>query len=124
MKETGYIFDIKRYSINDGPGIRTTVFFKGCPLDCLWCHNPESRQLKPEKIESSDRWGYYTWSCAKDIIGKEVTPPEIFEEIRKDIPFYNESGGGVTFSGGEPLMQPEFLFNLLKMCKEVVSTLL
>jgi pyruvate formate lyase activating enzyme len=118
MKETGYIFDIKKYSINDGPGIRTTIFFKGCPLNCLWCHNPESQQLKPEKIDSSGRWNYYSYSCSSSTIGKEITPIEVFTEIKKDIPFYNESGGGATFSGGEPLMQPEFLLRLLKLCKE------
>ncbi len=118
MKETGYIFDIKKYSINDGPGIRTTVFFKGCPLNCLWCHNPESRNLKPEKIEPSDRWSYYSYSCSRDSIGMEVTADKVFEEILKDAPFYDQSGGGVTFSGGEPLMQPDFLMKLLQMCRQ------
>lgn len=118
MKETGYIFDIKKYSINDGPGIRTTVFFKGCPLNCLWCHNPESRNPKPEKIVPSDRWGYYSYSCSSDIIGREVTAGEVFTEILKDVPFYDQSNGGATFSGGEPLMQPEFLIKLLKMCRD------
>jgi pyruvate formate lyase activating enzyme len=119
MPEIGYIFDIKKFSINDGPGIRTTVFFKGCPLDCWWCHNPESRSLKPEKVEElTYSWSIYSQSCSPEIIGKEAAASEVFYEIEKDLPFYRESNGGATFSGGEPLLQPQFLLSLLSMCKE------
>lgn len=118
MSIKGFIFNIKKYCINDGPGIRTTVFLKGCPLNCWWCHNPESRKLKPEPVKgNSYSWSIYSQSCSPDVIGKEVSIEEILLEIFKDIPFYEESGGGVTFSGGEPLLQPEFLMNLLVGCK-------
>jgi pyruvate formate lyase activating enzyme len=118
MEEKGFIFDIKKYSINDGPGIRTTVFLKGCPLNCLWCHNPESRNMKPERISASSySWNFYSQSCDPEIIGREASTNEIFGEIKKDIPFYEESSGGVTFSGGEPLLQINFLKSLLTICK-------
>jgi pyruvate formate lyase activating enzyme len=119
MRETGYIFDIKKYSVNDGPGIRTAVFFKGCPLNCWWCHNPESQHMKPEKIQwNSLSWSIYSQSCSSDVIGKLVKTEEVMAEIIKDIPFYEESGGGVTFSGGEPMLQLQFLHSLLQLCKE------
>jgi pyruvate formate lyase activating enzyme len=118
MSETGYIFDIKKYSINDGPGIRTTVFLKGCPLNCIWCHNPESHNMQPEMIEMSKRWTIYSHSESPDKIGRIASASEIFTEIKKDILFYKESDGGVTFSGGEPMMQTGFLKLLLQMCKE------
>jgi len=113
----GIIFDIKHYAIHDGPGIRTTVFLKGCPLDCWWCHNPESRSadifsyLKKDKI--NDRI-----LELEEVVGKKYTVGEVMEEIEKDIVFYEESGGGVTFSGGEPLKQYGFLLKLLKNCKK------
>jgi pyruvate formate lyase activating enzyme len=119
MPVKGYIFDIKKYSVNDGPGIRTTVFFKGCPLNCWWCHNPESQNLKPDKAESdSQRWSIYSQSCSPDMIGREISSDDLMKEIEKDIPFYQESDGGVTFSGGEPMQQVTFLFELLKLCKD------
>ncbi|MEW6410956.1 MAG: glycyl-radical enzyme activating protein [Candidatus Zixiibacteriota bacterium] len=90
----GKIFDIKRYAIHDGPGIRTTVFLSGCPLDCLWCHNPEARNL-----DTTDPTGKT----------RTVTVSEVMEEVTKDRVFYDQSGGGVTFSGGEPLFQIDFL---------------
>jgi len=102
MDENQAIFKIQRYSIHDGPGIRTTLFFQGCPLSCRWCHNPES-QANPLKIEP------------KNIDSLAV---DLMEEIEKDLIFYDESGGGVTFSGGEPLYQPELLFRLLDLCRE------
>lgn len=105
LETTGIIFDIKKYAIHDGPGIRTTVFFKGCPMQCWWCHNPESRELDPQKTADST-------------IGKELSAAEVMDEIKKDLVFYDESGGGVTFSGGEPLMQPEFLCTLLETCHQ------
>ena len=119
MTETGFIFDIKKYSINDGPGIRTTVFFKGCPLKCWWCHNPESQRTFPEKFDGSfSRWNSLKDSSKKNFIGSEISVPEVMAEIQKDFPFYEESKGGVTFSGGEPMMQIDFLSSLLSECKE------
>ncbi|MGD9900272.1 MAG: glycyl-radical enzyme activating protein [Calditrichaceae bacterium] len=119
MKNNGIIFDIKKYAIHDGPGIRTTVFLKGCPLDCHWCHNPESRDLQPEPGGSSRPRNASSLLFSPDnLIGREVTVDEVMREIEKDIIFYDESGGGVTFSGGEPLIQTEFLFDLLKACKK------
>lgn len=116
---TGVIFDIKRFAIHDGPGIRTTVFFKGCPLRCWWCHNPESHKILPEKFEGCNFRSNINHSLSsQDEVGREVTIPELMNEIEKDSVFYDESGGGVTFSGGEPTMQPDFLLSLLKECKE------
>jgi pyruvate formate lyase activating enzyme len=147
MKE-GIVFDIKKYAIHDGPGIRTTVFFKGCPLKCRWCHNPEGVAISPEVIYRKDRCigcgecinacpedaitrspqgmitnpsnclrcGLCAESCpaeARELIGRVMTVEDVLREIEKDVLFYDESGGGVTFSGGEPLMQPDFLLGLL-----------
>lgn len=198
----GTIFNIQKFSIHDGPGIRTTVFFKGCPLSCKWCHNPEGQRLEQEliiidsrclgcgmcipvcpkgalgpgttissynhqiniraidettagktdqtikvdRVNQSDipdtfdtantvitvnRIATVRQKCkvcgkcaaicpaaAREIAGKEVTPDWVMKEILKDRVFYEQSGGGVTFSGGEPLMQPEFLCDLLKRCKD------
>lgn len=91
----GLVYNIMRFAINDGPGIRTTVFLKGCPLACAWCHNPESQSPLPE------------------LAGRWVEAAEVIAEVRRDTVFYDQSGGGVTFSGGEPLAQPEFLLELL-----------
>ena len=102
MLENQSVFKIQKYSIHDGPGIRTTLFFQGCPLSCLWCHNPES-QAKPLKTNMED-------------IDKVAA--DLMEEIEKDLIFYDDSGGGVTFSGGEPLSQPQLLFKLLDLCRE------
>ena len=115
---TGIIFNIQRFTINDGPGIRTTVFFKGCHLRCWWCHNPESHKILPEKIEGCNiRRGFnQSFSMDEDEIGKEISVEQLMNEIVKDKIFFEESDGGVTFSGGEPLMQPEFLTELLKEC--------
>lgn len=116
----GIIFDIMRYAIRDGPGIRTTVFLKGCPLACKWCQNPESQRLEPEKVDAIDRRKYSNLFYTKDgsIIGRQVTVSQIMAEVNKDRIFYEYSGGGVTFSGGEPLMQPNFLLDLLKASKK------
>ncbi|MBU8911992.1 MAG: glycyl-radical enzyme activating protein [Desulfobacterales bacterium] len=102
MPENPYVFKIQKYSIHDGPGIRTTLFFQGCPLSCHWCHNPESRaeSLKINK-EEMDKVSF-----------------ALMEEIEKDLIFYDDSGGGVTISGGEPLSQPQLLFRLLDQCRE------
>jgi pyruvate formate lyase activating enzyme len=113
----GLIFDIKRFSVHDGPGIRTTVFFKGCPMECLWCHNPESRRDFPENVISEHRIGEKIFPC-KELIGKDMSTEEIITEIAKDKVFYEESGGGVTISGGEPLHQYDFLMSLLKELKK------
>lgn len=149
----GVVFDIKRYAIHDGPGIRTTVFFKGCPLRCKWCHNPESLSSEPEHgiqqkrciaccrcveecpneaIEWVDGKGVTeTAKCvlcgrcvevcgagAREILGYYTSADKIMQVIDKDIVFYDQSSGGVTFSGGEPLMQPDFLVELLSKCKK------
>jgi len=151
---TGIIFDIKRYAIHDGPGIRTTVFFKGCTLNCTWCHNPEGIKTEPEVILRSNRCARDCTACisycpqealsktnnkikinkskcdlcgqcsevcvyeAIEIAGKKMTDSEIMDEVSKDSIFYQDSSGGVTFSGGEPTLQPEFLKALLKKCRE------
>lgn len=151
--QNGTIFDIKKYSINDGPGIRTTVFFSGCPLSCLWCHNPESQSLASELLYRAGRClqcGACVEVCpegaicmantsvmtdrqkcvrcqtcistcysgARQFSGREVSVSEVMDQVKREIPFYDESGGGVTFSGGEPLMQPGFLSALLNACRE------
>ncbi len=120
MPETGIIFDLKRFAIHDGPGIRTTVFLKGCPLRCWWCHNPESQKLAQEiyGFGNSRRCASAHDSSNGQTIGREVTVPEVMAEVEKDVLFYDESGGGVTFSGGEPLMQPDFLSELLQACRQ------
>ena len=135
------IFDIERNSYVDGPGIRTTVFLKGCPLSCVWCHNPESQSFKkqmmffkgkcigcgkcrevcPNNLKSCDFCGKCELYCpadARKICGKEYTIDEVLKEIVKDKPFYENSGGGVTLSGGEPLAQYDFSLELLKKAKE------
>ncbi|MBQ9777687.1 MAG: glycyl-radical enzyme activating protein, partial [Clostridia bacterium] len=129
---TATVFDIQKCSFVDGPGIRTTVFFKGCNLRCAWCHNPESQNAAPELLyyrdkctgcgkcrekcpnglEKCDLCGRCTIYCphdARDICGKEYTVDEIMKEIIKDKAFYENSGGGVTFSGGECMLQIDFL---------------
>lgn len=113
----GIVFDIKRFAIHDGPGIRTTVFLKGCPLRCWWCHNPESQELKPEIDIRKIKLDGNTFEQTR-IVGQSMSVDEVMKEIDKEAPFYEESGGGVTFSGGEPLMQPDFLLELLMACKE------
>jgi pyruvate formate lyase activating enzyme len=149
---TGTVFDIRRYSIHDGPGIRTAVFFKGCPLKCWWCHNPESQSRDVEMMFRESRCircgacvdtcaeGALSWenetvvidsdrctlcgACAetcyaqaREVIGREMTVAAVMAEVARDITFYDESGGGVTFSGGEPLSQPDFLLALLRACQ-------
>ncbi|MFW5725185.1 MAG: glycyl-radical enzyme activating protein [Bacteroidota bacterium] len=112
----GLLFDIRRYSVHDGPGIRTTVFFKGCPLHCLWCHNPEGISREPQPIlrnrpiDGRD-------CLVRDKAGKWYMSNEVMRDVESDRLFFEESGGGVTFSGGEPLMQPLFLMELIALCK-------
>jgi pyruvate formate lyase activating enzyme len=118
MQVKGYIFDIKKFSIHDGPGIRTTVFMKGCPLNCWWCHNPESKKIEPEEFPGCTfRWSNSYSADNRDVIGKEAFTDEVMREIEKDFLFYEESGGGATFSGGEPMLQTDFLLSLLTECK-------
>jgi pyruvate formate lyase activating enzyme len=151
---SGFIFDIKRYAIHDGPGIRTTVFFKGCPLRCRWCHNPESLSAKPQLMYRANRciacgqciqacpekalqqedgkisilWPQCTAcgacvtvcpSGAMELVGKTMTVKQVMQEISKDVLFYDQSGGGASFCGGEPLAQPEFLLALLMQCRKL-----
>lgn len=139
MKAT--IFEIQRTSFVDGPGIRTTVFFKGCNLHCKWCHNPESHQPQPQlmyyknkctgcgkcmevcpfNLKKCELCGECVKHCpheARKICGREYTIDEVFTEISKDKLFYETSGGGVTFSGGECMLQTDFLVQILKKCKE------
>ncbi len=149
---TGTIFNIQRFCTDDGPGIRATVFLKGCPLHCIWCHNPESQAKRceilydAEKCVSCGRCGEVCpqkchllgeertferslcigcGACAKvcpvnalELYGKSVTVNEALDEIKRDKVFYDASGGGVTVSGGEPLFQPDFTAELLKICKK------
>jgi len=112
----GIVFDIKRYAVHDGPGIRTTIFLKGCPLRCIWCHNPESFSAKVEEFELPEQLGDVSLMRKKQI-GQAYNKPKLLREIEKDILFFDESEGGVTFSGGEPLMQIDFLEEMLKECK-------
>ena len=106
---TGRIFDIQRFSIHDGPGIRTIIFLKGCRLRCRWCCNPESQEyeIQTMKVQGKDK-----------IIGRDVTVDEVMEVIKKDYTYYRRSGGGLTLSGGEALLQPEFAVALLQACQE------
>lgn len=117
MINTGIIYDIKKYAIHDGPGIRTTVFLKGCPLDCWWCHNPESRQTVPESRKNlRPHKSVPLLSQTPEFVGTRVNVEDVMAELRKDVLFYDQSGGGVTFSGGEPMLQPDFLKDLLEIC--------
>jgi len=113
----GIVFDIRRFCVHDGPGIRTTVFLKGCPLRCSWCHNPESQLSGIEHVvkEFAFEGGKI---CREENLGRIMTTEEVIGEICKDMVFYNQSAGGVTFSGGEPLSQPDFLLSLLTISKE------
>lgn len=105
----GRIFDIQRYSIHDGGGIRTIVFLKGCPLRCKWCCNPEGQHYNVEKM---------TLGGKEKIVGQDVTVGEIIDIVERDRIYYRRSGGGLTLSGGEALTQPDFAVALLKTAKE------
>ena len=128
------IFNIMRYSIHDGPGIRTTVFLKGCPLSCKWCHNPEGLKKEAQQLFNPEKC-VGCGNCKKDLtadlhncpsgaretIGYEITAAELMNEAEKDVLFYEQSNtirGGITFSGGEPFLQPEFLLEALEQCKK------
>jgi len=106
----GIVFDIKRFAIHDGPGIRSSIFFKGCPLSCWWCHNPESCTSDIQQLSFKLK--------GSNILGWETTSYELLKNIEKDIIFYDESGGGITFTGGEPLLQAEFLIETALLFKE------
>lgn len=105
----GRIFDIQRFSIHDGNGIRTIVFLKGCVLRCRWCCNPESQEYAIQTMRVGDK---------RKTIGQDITVEEVMKTVEKDRPYYRRSGGGMTLSGGESLCQPEFARDLLKAAKE------
>ena len=104
----GIIFDIQRFCLNDGPGIRTTIFLKGCPLTCIWCHNPEAMQLAPQM----------TVGDKPRLLGKKMTVPAVVDVAARDSAYYTNSGGGITISGGEPMMQLNFTVALLQAAKQ------
>ncbi len=151
----GIVFDVKRFALHDGPGVRTTVFLKGCPLRCAWCHNPESQAPAPELLfrhetctgcgacvavcphgairqaspgvrpetdgERCVGCGVCTEACvprARTIVGSVQSALDLVSEIDRDVLVYDQSGGGVTLSGGEPLAQPKFARELLRECRE------
>ena len=136
---TGIIFDIKEMAVHDGPGIRTTVFFKGCPLRCSWCHNPEGLSFKPQLMykqvrcidckncqrecdhEECQLFGRCIHACPEnclEIAGKEVAVKDLTTELKASAEVLGDSFGGVTFSGGEPLAQPKFLLELIEELKD------
>lgn len=148
---SGTVFSILRFSTHDGPGIRSTVFLKGCPLSCWWCHNPENWQHLPSEVYQAERCigcGVCIANCpegalslspqgirtapdrcghcgrcadvcpteARERTSWRIGAAELVKQISRDVPFYDQSGGGVTFSGGEPLCQPDFLMAALEQC--------
>ncbi len=113
MNTVGRIFDIQKYSIHDGPGIRTIVFLKGCAFRCRWCCNPESQEFKIQPM---------TFGGKEKTIGRDVTVREVMNEVMKDVPYYKRSGGGLTLSGGESLLQPDFGVSLLRAAKDMGLT--
>ena len=112
----GLVFDIRHFSVHDGPGLRVTVFLKGCPLSCAWCHNPESQSFEAETYIRTHRLDEKEFKVTEHV-GKPMSVKEVVEEVEKDISIFDESKGGVTFSGGEPLSQPEFLREMLQAFK-------
>ena len=150
----GLVYNIGRFAIHDGPGIRTLVYMKGCPLRCLWCSSPQSHKMAPEILHNEvhcKRCGHCRETCsvgaitlseegnikidrvlctlcgqcveecpnqALEVVGNYMTVEEVFQEVKKDCPFYRRSNGGVTIGGGEPTMQHEFVLEFLKRCKQ------
>ena len=110
------IYDIKRFAVHDGPGIRTTIFFKGCPLGCWWCHNPESRRTEIEHTKKINQLDGISYPDEVQT-GEYWSIESLMNEIRKEKVFMDESGGGVTLSGGEPLLQHEFVLELITVLK-------
>lgn len=150
--DTGRIFDVRRFSVHDGSGIRTTIFFKGCPLRCVWCHNPEGIEFERRPIwfagkcmhcggcieasvcggiaqkddriricaDAQEDWDRIMDACPTGALrwdSRDATIEDLMEEIRRDKPFYAHGGGGVTLSGGDPLMQADFADKLLEECR-------
>ena len=115
---SGTVLNIQRYAVHDGPGIRVVVFLKGCPLRCWWCHNPESQQLQRQRITQTVKLDDQTQIAEEETIGKLISVGEVMRAIEKEVIFFDQSGGGVTFSGGEPFVQPQFLDALLTRCRE------
>lgn len=109
INEKGRIFDIQRFSVHDGPGIRTIVFLKGCMLRCRWCCNPESQEFTIQSMVTDGK---------TKTVGRDVTAGEVIEEVKKDRIYYRRSGGGMTLSGGECFFQPDFMYALLRSAKE------
>ncbi len=104
----GTIFSIEEFAINDGPGIRTTVFLKGCPLRCQWCHNPEGQEFTPQWLEKKS---------GRVLSGKTISSSDLATELLRNEKIFSLSNGGVTFTGGEPLSQPDFLFETMRLLK-------
>ncbi len=138
-EKNAVLFDIKEFAVHDGPGVRTTVFFKGCPLRCIWCHNPEglssSKQLMIQHSrcracgkcreacthETCRPFGRCLYACPDALIrvcGQDITADALYARLMRDADFLRDSGGGVTFSGGEPLMQYRFLLTMLQRLRE------
>lgn len=119
----GIVADIQRASVHDGPGLRTTVFLKGCNLRCKWCHNPETTRREPEVIYNEKlcvHCGHCKEGCytgARTVCGREMTPNEVLDQVLQDKPYYGKDGG-MTVSGGEPMFQIDFLLELLKLARK------
>ena len=113
---TGRVFEIREFTLHDGPGVRTTVFFKGCPLRCAWCHNPEGQSFEIETMRSNISVG--SARRADRLVGQDWTAAALAEELLKNADLMSQSGGGVTFSGGEPLAQAAFLLELIPLLRE------
>lgn len=119
----GIVTEIERFSLRDGPGIRTTVFLKGCNMRCKWCHNPETLQVAPQLLHYPEKClgcgacADQCFSGALVLSGKEMDTEEVMAEILQDLPYYRNSGGGVTLSGGEVTCQPDFALELLRACR-------
>ena len=107
----GIVFDIEHFATREGPGIRTAVFLKGCPLRCIWCQNPESWKYEPEPIADGPKGEVR-------LCGRSLSAEEVIEEVERDMPFYRNSGGGLTLSGGEPIAQASFCEEILRLAHE------